>query len=668
MCGILPVSYIPMHPLETQVGQIHINNKRLSKSFLSMFSEKLPESAAEVFIILETLVLNPSANAEYEKISSLISRITKRNFKKFTETSFENAIAQINGELADMAGLGHSGLVGKMNASIAVKIEDTVFISTTGKLQAYLFRDEQLSNIADPSKNNNPLKTFENFTVGKVQALDFLIFTTPQLLNYVSMERLKRLLLDFPLETACKSMVELIRESSENTIAFGTFILELGANQEIHEQKAIKILGSLQNKSFSERAVALSGLVKKFFSHTVLLTKESKTRIPKINLHSLSPEALKKSSVKAYADIQKIRELPRIKKLFLASAILFTILLIVNIVIANKLHKKQELVAKQKAEISAIQNNINDANTAYIYNNQTQALTSLSNANTELAQIVSDQTIQNQVTTLRSEYQALINKINNIYVVTPTKLTTYTGGVIDRIILNGQTIEAINQSGDTIFPFYLANTTLGNNFSIPAPPITALTSNSGILYFESTDGNTYTDTLTTNKVTTYTSKFPPSTIGLSSYGAPVKLYAIDKTSNQIIDLSTAAKNAVQSYLKTPSDLSTALDIDVDGSVYILTQTNLERFVSGQIRSTLALPTSITASTAKLFSTNGSTNLYILDPTAKHIIVVDKTKNTIIGQYTSDQFGTLKDFIIEEPNKIAYILSDQNLFSIKLIPQ
>src|SRR5438045_2076282 len=125
--------------LETQVGQIYINNKKLSRSFVSLFSEKIAETEAEVLALLEIGLAGPASSAQCEKIARNIASVLRRNFKKANPNSFENAIGQVNDELARQASEGEADWVGKMNACIAVRQNENLYIATTGKIHAFLF-------------------------------------------------------------------------------------------------------------------------------------------------------------------------------------------------------------------------------------------------------------------------------------------------------------------------------------------------------------------------------------------------------------------------------------------------------------------------------------------------------------------------------------------------
>ena len=68
------------------------------------------------------------------------------------------------------------------------------------------------------------------------------------------------------------------------------------------------------------------------------------------------------------------------------------------------------------------------------------------------------------------------------------------------------------------------------------------------------------------------------------------------------------------------------------------------------------------SPTKIKTTLESKYLYVLDPPSRRLIVLDK-EGRLINQYTSDQFGDLKDFAVAEAEKKMYLLNGSSVFGI-----
>src|SRR5579885_182309 len=177
----------PMTDLETQVAKILISNSKSANAYVFVMAEKAQDAESELYVVMELPVLNPAAMPECDRIAKAVAASLKRSYRQpGNENTFETALTQINEELAKLASLGQTNWMGKLNALLAVKTGAIFNIATTGKVSALLFRDNEFTNISDSPKNPHPLKTFENFASGKIRLHDFLILSTSQLFNYLS--------------------------------------------------------------------------------------------------------------------------------------------------------------------------------------------------------------------------------------------------------------------------------------------------------------------------------------------------------------------------------------------------------------------------------------------------------------------------------------------------
>src|SRR5581483_4767003 len=130
--------------------------------------------------------------------------------------------------------------------------------------------------------------------------------------------------------------------------------------------------------------------------------------------------------------------------------------------------------------------------------------------------------------------------------------------------------------------------------------------------------------------------------GLAFYGSPTKAYTMDTQSNQILVSTVVNSTGPSNYLKQNVDLSKAQDIAIDGAVYVLYPDKILKFVSGTEKTFASSGTY--SSDAKIFANNSWRFVYVIDPAAKKITVLDKNGNVKV-QYTSDKFDNMKDAVI-----------------------
>jgi len=147
-----------------------------------------------------------------------------------------------------------------------------------------------------------------------------------------------------------------------------------------------------------------------------------------------------------------------------------------------------------------------------------------------------------------------------------------------------------------------------------------------------------------------------------------KLYFLDNKNNQIYryNINSADFNKGTSWLRQNYNLTNSIDISIDGKIYILdndgkillfSEGENENFTLSQIFPALVK--------AELFkSSSESQYLYILDRNSKRILVFDKLGSFII-QYYFENLNSIDDFIVDEKNKIIYIIDSQILYSTDL---
>ena len=645
--------------LETQVGQIFINNRKLSKSFISLFSEKIAETGAEIFVLIEAGLSSQAGTPEYEKILKSMLTTLHRNFKKLNQNGFENSIAQINEDLAATVGQGQTNWVGKLNACVAVRQNESLSVATTGKIHAYLFRDDQFSDIADAaSAKQNPLKAFENFTLGKIAKKDYLIFTTSQLFNYLSTERLQKILSDLPISAACRTIADLIKELADETVSFGTFVVALGNADDFPAEESVQYFAAAfeTQKTLNRIKNAFKGATT-FAEQTVLAGAKQLQRVKKINLKSDIVAPLREQQ-KKLASLKNIRELPRAKKFFFSAAAIFAVALLINIIIAVRIHYKNKSAQDLNTKLADIQTKIAAANAAYIYNDQAAASANFNAAQAEFNTLpVGNKSIADQANKISAELAALGNSVEHVQNVAAIQLFSYSSSSIDAMELIGNTLYLVNFQGDLFVPYSLATKQQGQNFTILAPPLANIVNNNGTLIATDKTGGIWQIDLAKGIAAKQTGNVRANSLGLAAYGSPAKLYYLDQSGAAIFN--SLLNSGPSNYMNLSA--GKALDLAVDGSIYVLYPDKILKFNSKQSKpfnNSLGF-----AANAKIYTDKNLTYVYVLDPGQNRLMALNKASGGIANQYASSQFQNLKNFVVDQADRIAYILSGQNILVI-----
>ena len=147
-----------------------------------------------------------------------------------------------------------------------------------------------------------------------------------------------------------------------------------------------------------------------------------------------------------------------------------------------------------------------------------------------------------------------------------------------------------------------------------------------------------------------------------------KLYILDTANNAIYKHSPTQTGYDRgaSWLKQEIDLNNSVSLAVDGDLYLLKTTGeitkltageKQDFVLGNINPKLDKPI--------LLRTGSSmNNIYILEPTNKRVVVIDKT-GKLIAQYTANEWKAPSGMIVDEIGKKIFVLDENRVYKFGL---
>lgn len=147
------------------------------------------------------------------------------------------------------------------------------------------------------------------------------------------------------------------------------------------------------------------------------------------------------------------------------------------------------------------------------------------------------------------------------------------------------------------------------------------------------------------------------------------LYVFDKDAHDIFKYDGSAldqKPTSWFHSKEGLDFSKVVSFVVDGDVWIGTDTgSLLRFTRGSPApfSPVDLPTAF-SSAVYVYTTQSTSNLYVLEPRAKRIVTLGKD-GTFAGSVSSDDLATATSLTVDESSHTAYVLSGSLVYSVPL---
>ncbi len=376
--------------------------------------------------------------------------------------------------------------------------------------------------------------------------------------------------------------------------------------------------------------------------------------------------------------LAKAKILNNKKKLLLTIAGLSLIAIIINIQIARHSKQIEETNASYQQLVADIEKKGNQIEANLLYSNDKGAQNLFSELNALLENFPKDTEAQKkQYEDFQAKMKNQLNKVRKAEVADSPEM------IVDLININpgampdnlnlipaNNNLYSADSKQKSVYIIGVKDKTVTTVTDLDAPitslGISAVTSDNSIAYFNGT--SVFELDVSANQLKNLsltTTAVLNDFTAADAYGG--RLYIINKTKNQIYRFakSNGSYGAPVVWNNESLDLSKALDIAIDGYIYIinsdgsvirLLRGNQTEFSLEQVDPVIQNPTLIKTS-------EGSDFIYVGEPKEKRVVVFDK-KGQFIIQYTSAAFDNLKDFSVDEKNQALYVLNGNQVFTIK----
>ena len=152
-----------------------------------------------------------------------------------------------------------------------------------------------------------------------------------------------------------------------------------------------------------------------------------------------------------------------------------------------------------------------------------------------------------------------------------------------------------------------------------------------------------------------------------------KIYVLDPISNQIWRYArgTEAYGAAQAYFSGEVDLSKAISLAVDGSIWVLSSGGtLSKYLSGELVEFVIkkAPLEWIVGTSRVYTELDVNQVYLLDPAKDRLFVFDKNSKgndiTYNVQYIFDEIeGTLVDMFVDKDRNVIVIATTSAVYEL-----
>ena len=369
---------------------------------------------------------------------------------------------------------------------------------------------------------------------------------------------------------------------------------------------------------------------------------------------------------------QKIISLNLLSKILLIIFVVFISLFFVNL-----FFKKTESVKQTKTNDyinlkNAIEQKENQAEANLLYSNEEGARKLFEELTTLFDEYPQENEAQiNELNEFRKNFNLQMEKIRRVTRVEAGELANFTNLIKEAASENitlASTQNKIFTGDSTQNAFYILDTTnnlattlanLNNAITRLAFPVLI---DKNIYYFNNT--NFIQLNAETEERNVINISVPNAQItAADTYNS--RIYLLNAQESQIYryQKSGAGFNAPTSWVADNVDLANAVDLSIDGHIYVLINNGqvvkllrgeAQEFKLEEIDPLLEHP-------SKLFVSPEQKFIYILEPRNSRLVIFDKTGQFIL-QYKFDNLPNLKDFAVDEQNKKIYILNDNSVWS------
>lgn len=373
---------------------------------------------------------------------------------------------------------------------------------------------------------------------------------------------------------------------------------------------------------------------------------------------------------------ENLKQLPIITKLLLLSSIILGVVFIVSISFIRIQSQKNQVEKNYQNQLKAAQTSKIEAESTFLYDEKT-AQQKLADAEALLAKLPCTTPEQKKACDeLKKGLEDIALKLKKMTVVSPELLYAWpdqTNYTLEGLVKIKNKLLSFSSQKNSISVFDLTtreihditNTTTDTGFIIASVPkendyTALLTKNNELLQFNPID-----ETLKKTDLS-----FPEENSTITSMVVYNRnLYSLDPNHNQIYrhDATAAGFARGKPWIKDMSvGIQDGTSLTIDGDLFVLKKNGqIVKLNKGTAQSFsiqgLNPPLS---NPQKMWTYNELKYIYILDSTEKRLIALTKD-GTLVSQFTSPEFKSLRDMVIDEENKIAYILDSNRIFKLTL---
>ncbi len=552
---------------------------------------------------------------------------------------------------------------------------------------------EHIDLVGKPTDDHSRL--FSSIVSGAIGSGDYFYVATPKVREFFDEDRIKKLLMGRTTRQITEHM-EKVLASLRDGSSYGGLLFHIAPRHEIpktgpqpkyvepqppnrpHIQRSAPPRGNLL-VGIGKAFIAGGILLVRFIKHIGILCGKGIITGIILVTNKGGQRALVLEEIQAWGAQKK----QQFKELSLVSKILFCIALSSAGIFVGSMgyfaykEKQEERLLAYTQIVQAIRDKKNAAEASSIYGDDTKAFTLLKEAEALLTSLPKENNNEKRgATTLQSDIEALLQKLRKWDMVTAQPIIDLrtaggTPAANDLAMIDGN----ILAYGPEDTRLYIANPNTKTLEAKPHESISLLRSGNTPKEEDTTifaTGQKYAAAYDKNskKIVTKDISFPADTVTIQSlFVYNQRLFTLDRATNQIYRHAKTQTGYDRGapWIKDMGtvDIRTAVSLAIDGDIYVLTHTDVFLFSGGNSKAfTVQNLDPALDQPVKIWTYNGVPYLYILEPTHKRLIVLDKT-GVLVRQYTDKAWKNPTGMVINTEENSAYILDSNIIYHVSL---
>ena len=625
-----------------------------SKCYHSELDEDLGEEAAQLILNIDIR----STAVPGEEVADELYDVLKNNFfqdlEKDPYSRFEESLKMMNDVVLEKESQYGSKFLANISVVVAVITGNTLFLSQHGDAEAYLVRKRHVNVISEGlHEGGKSEELFANIASGGVSSSDKLVYSTARLYRYVTKMDLAKIFSDYDLKESLRELDGFVSMDAVSRISVCVVGMRV-----LSESGAVAELGG--EKKFKKKK---NGFYSKF-SHIFADNKVVGFLSEKLNdlRHWLNKGMDNKTVVGEW------RRLGRDKVLL--SLILVVIVLVAGIYLVRNQGQKQKYIEELEVTLEQVSEKISEAETKGTYDKD-KAAELLNEAEDAAMEVLASGYLRASASQYLNSVEEQRDYLDNVIRVSDVTLFAdlsekrSTVSALGLVPYQGS-LYAYEYNG--LYEIVLGE--VQDPLTIDDDEIVI----SGA-YFEDQDSLLFfTEDGDVIEYDGFTFSFMDSETGFNDgieadpYSS--RIYVLDPDGGQIWKYYRQRESygSAEGYILEDVDLSLAVSMAIDGSVWILNSDgSITKLLSGleEMYDLERTPLTSFAGATKIYTAYEMSQIYVLDPANSRVIVFNKDSRdgdlVYSTQYVFEGLDDLKDVYVAQDENRMYLLTESEVY-------